>query len=254
MTISMVRNGVASALLAGAVVVLSAQTSSRPTPGSSAAQRARAGAASNSTKAVLPDPALLDGAKHPAEKKSEYGMLGEFEIPGDENARDGRVGGQSGQPNGQQQQNPEQQPGGGGGQPQVQQQQGGQAPTIAQQEGGGAGQEQLQIPQQQGGGGGQPVGQGDPNAKAEGRQVAGLQGENQGNSGSQGGQRPSQVSIGDQAMQIKPAANAPASVGGQQPAGQTQQMEKQIGSGGKGAVGNNSNRGSEKGRTIPAGL
>src|ERR1700753_2836753 len=58
-------------------------------------------------KGPLPDPVLLDGSNQPAEKKPDYGMLGEFEIPGDENSKSGKVGGQ---------QDPNQKGGGGGGQ------------------------------------------------------------------------------------------------------------------------------------------
>src|SRR5205814_10734655 len=56
---------------------------------------------SSSAKGPLPDPALLDGSTQPAEKKPEQGMLGEFELPGDDNVRNGKVGGQQ-QPPGQQ--------------------------------------------------------------------------------------------------------------------------------------------------------
>src|SRR5688572_1242664 len=49
---------------------------------------------SGSARGPLPDPVLLDGSTHAAEKKSEYGMIGDFELPGDENApKNGRVGG-----------------------------------------------------------------------------------------------------------------------------------------------------------------
>ncbi|MGH7945940.1 MAG: hypothetical protein ACREF9_13155, partial [Opitutaceae bacterium] len=41
----------------------------------------------------LPDPVILDGSTHAPEKKSEYGMIGDFELPGDENAPKGKVGG-----------------------------------------------------------------------------------------------------------------------------------------------------------------
>src|SRR5687768_7097873 len=53
---------------------------------------------------LLPDPVLLDGSTQQPEKKSEYGMIGDFELPGDENVRNGKVGGP---------QNPGQQSGGG---------------------------------------------------------------------------------------------------------------------------------------------
>ncbi|MDO8544671.1 MAG: hypothetical protein Q7S40_29875 [Opitutaceae bacterium] len=194
-------------------------------------------------KGTLPDPVLLDGSPHPAEKRSETGMIGDFELPGDENApRNGKVGQQGG--GGQQQDQQEQQQQGGGGGPQ----------TAQAQEQGGGGSQQAQ--QQQGGPQGtgkQGAGQGDPNAKAEGIQVAELQGEG-GGPGNANTQKPGQVSIGDSAMQIKTVANAPSVVGAQQPSGQTQQHEKATGTGGRPPTGNNANRGSEKGRAMPAGL
>ena len=66
---------------------------------SKAASAGRTPAATRGAPAgkVLPDPILLDGSNQPAEKKSEYGMIGDFELPGDENAsRNGKVGGGSG--------------------------------------------------------------------------------------------------------------------------------------------------------------
>src|SRR3954468_8484745 len=51
-------------------------------------------------KGPLPDPALLDGSALEAEKRPEYGMLGEFEMPGDEKAKSERVGQSSQQPPG----------------------------------------------------------------------------------------------------------------------------------------------------------
>lgn len=194
-------------------------------------------------KAVLPDPALLDGAQHPAEKRSEQGMIGDFELPGDENARNDRVAGQAGAPGAQPEQEQQQQQGGGGGQP----------PNPAEQQqaqAGGAGQQQQQ---QQGGS--QQGGQGTPIASPEGMQVASLQGEGGGNPGDvPAGQKPPQVTIGDSAMQIKTQPNAPSVVGAQQPAGQTQQHEKATGTGGRPPTGNNTNRGAERGRAMPAGL
>src|ERR1051325_3181929 len=66
--------------------------------------RAPAGApkstSTRSGKGPLPDPTLLDGSSQPAEKKSDQGMIGDFELPGDENVKNGKVGGQSGPPGG----------------------------------------------------------------------------------------------------------------------------------------------------------
>ena len=41
---------------------------------------------------------LLDGSTLPEVKKSEHGMIGDFELPGDDNARGGKVGGTPGLP------------------------------------------------------------------------------------------------------------------------------------------------------------
>lgn len=198
-------------------------------------------------KSVLPDPALLDGAKHPPEKRAEQGMLGEFEMPGDENVRTGRAGGQPQQQEAQQGQQQQQGAQGGGAQ---------MANAGQQQQGGGAedGQQEGQQEGQQAPG--QPGGQNDPNASAQGIQVGQLMGEGGGQpSDMTEAPRPSPVSIGDAAMQIKTLPNSPAIVGATQVAAQnTQQHEKQTGTGGAPPVGNNANRGAEKGRTMPAGL
>ena len=220
-------------------------------------------------KGPLPDPVLLDGSNQPAEKHPDYGMLGQFEIPGDANAKGDKVGGQ---------QNPNQHQGGGGGQQQQNQAQNGgmsggipqggasggpqsQSGQTAQQGGGGAAggaQQQNQNAQGSGGASGQP---GDPNAKAEGIQVAGLDGEAAAGAAGAGGSgdnvpKPQQVAIGDKASQITPVANAPGVVGQAVVANSTQQMESKIGKGaGAGpSGGNGGGKGIEKGRTMPDGL
>lgn len=250
--------------------------SSRPTTSSASRTAARPGA-----KGPLPDPVLLDGSNQPAEKHPDYGMLGKFEIPGDENAKSGKVGGQ---------QNPNQQGGGGGQQPQNQSQQGGggQMAGMPQGASGGGGQQSQQAAGQGGQPGGQQGGQqaggaaggaqqiagaqggtgtqggaqgGDPTGKAEGIQVAGLEGESSGQAGGGGAgdnvPKPQQVAIGDPTMQIKSGANAPGVVG-QVAAGSTQQMESKIGKGTGGGGGSPTSggggRGVEKGRAMPAGL
>jgi hypothetical protein len=198
----------------------------------------------------LPDPALFDGSTLAPEKKSEYGMLGDFELPGDENAKGDKVGGQ-------------QQGGGGGGQPDPKAGQGGQGgmPPLGIPPGAGGGQAQSgQQPPKNGAPGGPGGGQNDPNAKAEGIQVAELKTDESAGPAGGGGesdpnsQKPKPVAIGDPTRQIKPAANAPGVVGAQTTAGQTQQMEKAVGGSGKASPGNNSNKGVEKGRAMPAGL
>lgn len=215
----------------------------------------------------LPDPSLLDGSSQPAEKKSEHGMIGEFELPGDENARSGKVGGP-------------QTPGGQQGQQGLSVQvpgmpiplglPGGSAGLGTQQ----SGMPSIQLPNGQSAPGGQQAGGaqnpnaagnpiqgagGDPNGQAQGIQVAELGGEASGQSGAaggDGGEKPKQMAIGDKAMRIDPSAAAQGGVIGaqQQIAGQTQQHEKGTGTGGKGSGGSSSGNRSEKGRAMPAGL
>jgi hypothetical protein len=238
-----VSNQVGSAAEASASGKSATNSSIRPSASSGKA---------GSGRGVLPDPALLDGSAHPAEKKSEHGMVGDFELPGDENARNGRVGGQSGQ--GQQQ--PQQQGGGQMGLPQAGG--GGQQPPPGgkqDQQGGGGGQKPP-GPENPNAAGNQVAGAGDPNAKAEGQQVAHLGGEASGNQPAGGsGQRPPPVAMGDSAMRIQTTPNSPAVVGAQQQAApNTQQHEKGTGSGGKGPAGTGGTNRVEKGRSIPAGL
>lgn len=228
----------------------SADSGKNPTTntGRNSTAAARPGAArSTAGKGPLPDPVLLDGSNQPAEKKSEYGMIGDFELPGDENAREGKVGGT---------QNPGQQPGGGG------------LPNVLPQ--GGAGPQSQQAAAKQGeGGGAQPQGgqqkaedkaggggAGEPGAKPEGVQVAELGGEPSGQSAAGAGEKPPPVAIGDSAMRIPASQSAAGVVGGQQQRieGNTQHHEKGTGSGGKGPTGVQGNNRVEKGRTIPSGL
>lgn len=237
--------------------------SSRPatTSRSTAATTTRAaGATRTSSRGTLPDPVLLDGSTQPAEKKNEHGMLGEFEIPGDENVRNGRVGGQQGgQPGGGQQQTAGMPGGGGGGSPGQQGQSGGGAQGAQQAGGGQEGQQGQGGAGNQAGGpgaGNQVAGGGDPNAKAEGTQVGQLQGDGAGGqSGPTSVQKPQDVKIGDSSMQIQGIQN-PATVVGGVNAGSTQQSENAMGAGGsaKGGGGSRDGRGVERGRAIPAGL
>lgn len=263
----------AVALLIGATGIASAADDARTRiePGRSAipaAQRpgaARPGAA----RGTLPDPALLDGSTQPAEKRPEHGMIGDFELPGDENAKSGKVGGP---------QNPNQQGGGGqqgnppaglpqgGGAAGQQQSSQGQPP---QQGGGGAqgGEQSAQSGGQQGGGaqaGGEQnqaggnAGAGDPGAQAQGIQVSeigGPQGAQQpGDAAGAAGEKPQAVAIGDKGMRIETTAPQAGVVGAQQVGGHTQQHEKGTGSGGKGTGGASGGNRVEKGRAIPAGL
>lgn len=181
-------------------------------------------------------------------------MVGDFELPGDENARTNRVGGP---------QSPIPQQGSGLPIPIP----GAGLPSASLPSPAAPGVSLPQIPnplaQGQGQGGGpenpaaagqQVQGAGQQGAQPQGSQVGQLSGEGGGPEQGQIGEKPPQVSIGDSAMQIKTIGNPASVVGAAQPAGQTQQHEKTPGTGGKGSPGNNSNKGVERGRAIPAGL
>lgn len=258
MTSTKLRGSAVALVLAALIGTSGAAESPRDQTGKVTPAPRPSSSKSGATRGLLPDPALLDGSTQAPEKKSEYGMIGDFELPGDENARNGKVGGPQG-PGGQQTQQP---PGGGGmpmglpqgggagGQQAQQQQQAGQAGAAGQQGG-------EQAPSQTGPNGAANAGTiaGDPNAKAEGIQVAQLGGEASGDQSGATGEKPPAVAIGDSAMQIQTPANAPGVVGGQQiPAANTQQHEKGTGTGGKGPTGTQGPNRVEKGRTIPAGL
>ncbi len=242
-------------------------TTKAPTPANRPTSSAKGGTAGR----ILPDPALLDGAAHAPDKKSENGMIGDFELPGDENAKSGKVGGSPNQNppppgggGGQQSNMPMGLPSGGGASGQQQGQQG-QPPAGAQS--GGAQSSQSggqQAGGQQGGpqnanAGGAPIaGGGDPGAQPQGNQVSELGGDPSGQQGGAAGgpgEKPQQVAIGDKAMRIDNSGAAQAGVvGAQQQAGATQQHEKGTGSGGKGAGGAGGPNRVEKGRAIPSGL
>lgn len=229
------------------------RTTTGKAPAGSAIRPSTSTSKSGAGRGQLPDPVLLDGSAHPAEKKSEHGMVGDFELPGDENVRNGRVGGSQAQGQGQQQ--PSQggmpmglpQAGGGGQQPP----QGGQPPSQA-----GGGGQQPPGPENPNAAGNQVAGAGEAGAKPEGIQVAQLGGEASGNQQGGGtGEKPPPVAIGDSAMRIQTSASSPAVVGSQQQAApNTQQHEKGTGTGGKGPAATGGTNRVEKGRSIPAGL
>jgi hypothetical protein len=247
------------------------QSSSTKTPPSTASKgvtgsRPTSASSSRSGKGPLPDPALLDGSTLQPEKKSDTGMIGDFELPGDENVRDGKVGGQQSQNpgarGGQSNNMPMGMPQGGGGGPQSDQQQAGGAQSQqggAQAQQGGAqqaGGAQAGGPQNANAAGNPVAGAGDPGAQAQGVQVAELGGEGSAQGAIPPGEKPGPVAIGDSAMRIEQSATAAGVVGAQQQqvAGQTQQHEKGTGSGGKGSGGAQGGNRVEKGRTIPSGL
>lgn len=239
--------------LAG-VLVAGSSLAAEATRSTTAPSRGTSSRSQSTGRGILPDPVLLDGSKQAAEKKTEYGMIGDFEMPGDENANTGKVGG--GQGSGQQppDANGSQgmaMPGGGGqqkdqaGKPSAGQ---GGAQTAAQEGGGSA---DPKAAEKQGGGAGEP------NAQAQGIKVAELAGDPSGGSQDPSAQqKPSPVSIGDKAMRIpQNTPGASGVVGAQQVAGQnTQVYEKATGTGGKAPTGQQGPNRVEKGRTIPSGL
>ncbi len=201
--------------------------SARPSP-------ARASAAG---RAVLPDPALLDGSAHAPEKRSAIGMIGDFELPGDESARTEKVGGASQPPGTEGNEAPAGLPGVASGRP------GGQGKPEANQPGGAGGQE---TEKPAGGSGDQ----------AQGIQVAELKGEAAAPApDGKAPARPTAMAIGDQAMRIPQQPRNAGVVGSQQVANaNTQDYEKGTGTGGKGPVNKGGPNRTEKGRTIPSGL
>jgi hypothetical protein len=217
----------------------------------SAAQRAAAGRPPTGGRAVLPDPVLLDGSTHAAEKKSEYGMIGDFELPGDENNRNGKVGGSQG--GGQEEANDSaknQAGGGGGAQKEGAEKPGGGKAGSQTAQAGGAG-DDPKAANKQGGGAGEP------NAQPQGMKVAELGGDPSGAMPDQpDSKKPTPVAIGDKAMRIPQQTQSTAGVvGAQQPAGpNTQVYEKATGTGGKAPTGQQGPNRVEKGRTIPSGL
>ncbi|HUR58976.1 MAG TPA: hypothetical protein VM029_14780 [Opitutaceae bacterium] len=252
----------------GTGLTVGAESASSPAKGSPSASKAPASSSttrpapgrSSTAKGPLPDPILLDGSTLPAEKRSETGMIGDFELPGDDNVRNGKVGGpQSQNPGGQpglQTNMPMGLPQGGASQSGQQSgQQGGQQGSQSQ--GGGADQAGGQQAQQgaqgsQGSAGAQASAQG--GAEAGGVQVGELTGEGADPGAAGKASKPQQVAIGDSAMRIDSTPPSPGVVGSQIPAGPTQQHDKGTGSGGKGAGGSGGNKGVERGRTMPSGL
>ena len=189
------------------------------------------------SRAVLPDPALLDGSAHAPEKRSAIGMIGDFELPGDEQARTDKVGGASSPPGQSGNEPATEGPSGTAGKL------GGQVKPESSQSGGAGGKESENP----------AAGTGD---QAQGIQVAELKGEP--SAAAPDGKvpsRPTAMAIGDQAMRIPQQPRNSAVVGTQQVANaNTQDYEKGTGSGGKGPVSKGGPNRTEKGRVIPSGL
>jgi hypothetical protein len=205
----------------------------------------------------LPDPALLDGSKLEADKYPEYGMIGEFELPGDEitePAQNQRVGAQDPKLT---------EPAAGGTLARIDPNQKGGGGQSKSEQAGAGGQSESEKP---GGGGDNPAAAGakagsqtpsgnDPNAKAEGIQVGELKIDE-----SVAAAKPIEVTgvpiaigVGDSAMAIKPVAAA-AGVTGTESAGTTQQAGQNTGGNSGNTGGGGNNRGAERGKTMPSGL
>jgi len=203
----------------------------------------------------LPDPTLLLGSDYPPDEYPEYGMIGTFDLPGDNSTGpQDQVSGagnpvpdQTGNGAPQDQQNVGQGSGNPGNaensqQPPAGGEPGGSQPTgeeavASSEEGSGAASEESEA-----------------NAIAQGVQVAELimdgnfeQGDPPPPSNSA-----QNVSIGDSAMVIQ-SSTAQSDVVGSIPAGNTQQADRQVAGGGAGVT-NSTNRGTERGSDMPEGL
>lgn len=236
----------------------------------------------SSLSTILPDPKLLDGSKLAPDKYPDYGMVGDFEMPGDDitdPAQNQRVGASN--PNlteptagGNAKMDPTQKSAGGGSASDKSAQAGGGGES-APQAGAAGGGSQAKSDKAGGssnnsnssGGGGNTAGtkaggrspsRNDPNAKAEGIQVGELVIDDSVANSPQidASGAPTEIGIGDSAMAIKPVANAPTPANATQNAGTTQQSSKAAGPGGtqSGGGGSSGNRGSEKGKTMQSGL
>ena len=209
-------------------------------PGSISNRRPGQAAGKSASKAVKPDPDLLDGSIYEAEKRPLYGMISEVELPGSEEKSE-RVGGspqQPGDPN-QSTSMPRLPSGGAAAQQPAQQ----QPPTPPPQ---GSPGQQIQSGtddrQESGEQGTQQQAQGIQAQKLEGPQSAG---------GPQDQSKPRDMQIGDATLQIQTTQqNNPQVVGTEQPTS-TQQYEKKVPAG---QQTDNRNRGVEKGKVMPKGI
>lgn len=224
---------VGAAALLATVVIAPAQS-----------ERDSARAARSQGKGPLPDPALLDGSKEAAEKRPEYGMIGNFELPGQAEARSDRVGA-SGEPP----------PASGAQGPAA------SAAAAAAASAGGAAASAARPPGA-GAGGVEPIqAQGAADATAEGTQASSLSDPSGGAAASQSqgkASKPGDVRIGDASMQIKtlPPGSAASVVGlePQQKGKETPQSYDPKTPGGGKQSGGRGNQGVEKGKVMPTGL
>jgi len=223
--------GAASLLAASIAPAQSERDSARPARGQ--------------TKGPLPDPALLDGSKEAAEKRPEYGMIGNFELPGQEDAKSDRVG-SSGEP------------------PPASGAQGPAASAAAAASASAAGGSSAagSAAGAAGAGGIEPIqAQGAADAVAEGTQASSLSDPSGGAAASQAqgkASKPGDVRIGDASMQIKtlPPGSAASVVGlePQQKGKETPQSYDPKTPGGGKQSGGRGNQGVEKGKVMPTGL
>jgi hypothetical protein len=208
-------------------------------------ERDAARAARSQGKGPLPDPALLDGSKEAAEKRPEYGMIGNFELPGQAEAQSDRVGA-SGEPP----------PASGAQGPAA------SAAAAASASAAAGGAAAASRPAGAGAGGVEPIqAQGAADATAEGTQASSLSDPSGGAAASQSqgrASKPGDVRIGDASMQIKtlPPGSAASVVGlePQQKGKETPQSYDPKTPGGGKQSGGRGNQGVEKGKVMPTGL
>lgn len=160
-----------------------------------------------------PDPSLFDGSSEEPEQRPDQGMLADFEMPGDVEQSE-RIG------------------------------------QTASEEGGPQG--SAEEPSSSGSGGPPPEAT-DPNAKAEGIEVANLEIPEGAEPVPQsaGPEKPKEISLGDATMQIQTAPQS-ADGGGQAAPSNSDQLQKGSAKGNQSS--DNRNRGVERGRAIPSGL
>ena len=254
-------------LLATALAaVAQSNPSARPT---SPASRAGQG---KEARSAGPDPDLFDGTKFDKENRPETGMMGEFEMPGSNEPQDkSKVGGNPGQPGGNQDTPPKSASSGGAS----------AAPTATS---GGGGAESAAAAGKEGASGGgssaeksgsagavggaldqsKPMsdsgqsGGGGPTGKAEGVASSNLQGgaSSAAQNSMQGPQsKPSVSKIGSAELRIEPLPESDKDVIGREAApGGTQGSNRPMPNGNGSTGSTNQNKGVEKGKVIPKGL
>jgi hypothetical protein len=107
-----------------------------------------------------------------------------------------------------------------------------------------------------GGAGGKPGQNGQAGGAAGGVQVGSMQGTGDSAAGGQNSApgKPGPIAIGDTGMRIKQADASPGVIGSQVADPMTRPAGAAMGQGSTGPAGDNTNRGSEKGKAMPQGL